>query len=366
MRIPLIHFLAVRPVSEKYLAQTIGCSVAECRQVLEKVGKEYRLDKSKWDLNDKFFKELDPYFFNYPSQDDRKLAIDRAISAFDRQRISSGDPMWQKLLPVHERGKGKSLSKLELKKEAPRIQKATTPRINVQATENTATGGLTPSNDSDAKLDRLAPSDAEAKAPSGPRGPAVKPKPGDRQPKKGPPQKSTRASKVQKPKDTKKDSRKGAAKAQAKSSEFVHDSDEDEDEEMTDASAQQGKPDTLKNTPVDAKNPLAAPASKPRSKDAPTKAKSNGITAVQRQSPSALHSQTADKRPPLPTPPIQTASIDPQTAVIHRHPLHNLCHGSVLQARLTNPRRLAPHLQPMLQTSTLTAVYFLPRRLRPR
>lgn len=242
IRCPLIHFLAVRPVSEKYLAQTLRCSTGECKEVLERVGRPYRLDHSKWDLTDKAYRELDVHRFKYPSEDDRQLAVDRAVTAYDRLRLPHHDALWQRLLPVHERGRGKVLSKLHLR-EAPKVQKAMTPRINVQATDDTRPGGTTPSNDSDTRLDRLAPSDAEPTARSKSGDSTKKSKISEKAVKKSPSMAPINPTKVHKskgmaspkaPADTKKGAKKGAPVKVgiAKSSEFVHDSDEDEDEDM--------------------------------------------------------------------------------------------------------------------------------------
>ena len=166
IRIPLIHFLAVRPVSLKYLVHTLRCEEKDCLEVLDRVGKQYRLDESKWDLSDKAFKELDVWQFGYKTADDRQSAIDRAISSFDRSRLARTHPLWQKLLPFHERGKGKVLSNLNL--SDPSAQRGATPRIQVQPSTDSATNQQTPGNDSDARQDRLAPSDAESMARSNP------------------------------------------------------------------------------------------------------------------------------------------------------------------------------------------------------
>lgn len=321
IRTPLIHFLAVRPVSEKYLAQTLGCKETDCRDVLEKVGKEYRLDKSKWDLNDKSYRELDPYQFPYPSQDDRQLAIDRAVSAHDRQRIAHSDQLWQKLLPFHERGKGKCLSILEMKKkEAAKAQKAMTPKINVQATEDAATGRLTPSNDSDTRPDRLAPSDAEPKVRSGSSRPANKNKPGDKeaQTKKSLSKNPIKSTKVQKSKtkplpkaaESKAGARKGTqTKTQAISSEFVHDSDEEEDEDMTDASVLQKQGSGSKDTPIAMQKPPTPATADSLSKDLFTKTKVNKVLENQQKKPSTPRIQTADKRPPTSSSPCPDSKI---------------------------------------------------------
>ena len=307
IRLPLIHFLAVRPVSEKYLAQTLCCEQSECREVLDRVGKKFRLDESKWDLTDKAYRELDAYGFQYPTQDDRQLAIDRAVTAYDRLRLSHSDPLWQKLLPLHERGRGKVISKLNLK-EGPKVQKAMTPRINVQATDDAATGKLTPSNDSDTR--RLAPSDAESRVRSKSKDSVQKSKGGDVEARtkkllSKSPMEPTKAQKSkEKPQsktaDAKKVAKKGPTpKVVAKSSEFVHDSDEDEDEDMTDVSTLQSKPNASKPSAAIGKASPTASASKhsPPKRSQHTKPTTAGDVKSQ-QKPSTPHHQIAEKRPP--------------------------------------------------------------------
>lgn len=159
LREPLIHLLAVRPVSAKFLAQKVGSTQDEIVEVLQKVGKPYRLDPSKWDLIDRTYKDLDVWRFRYPDQQDRQLAIDRAASAFDRMRLSQGEWLWQTLYPRRERGRGKTLSNLNHLHKGP-IKQSTTPRIHVQQPEGSADQGRLNGSESDRK-DRLAPSDAE-------------------------------------------------------------------------------------------------------------------------------------------------------------------------------------------------------------
>ena len=238
LRIPLIHLLAVRPVSEKFLAQKIACSQEECREVLEKVGKHARLDTSKWDLSDRSFKELDVWKFNYPCQDDRQLAIDKAVSAFDRMRLSREDKLWQMLLTKEERGKGKILSNLNLH-QGP-IQRSNTPKINVQTTDDAGNGGHTTGNDSDVKKEGLAPSDAEPMARSQSQDQVKKKKISEKEAQSRrllstKPRKPTPAPKpkIKETKETnpglKKTVKKsGPSTSTIKSTEFVHDSDEDE------------------------------------------------------------------------------------------------------------------------------------------
>ncbi|KAI9837116.1 MAG: hypothetical protein M1819_000767 [Sarea resinae] len=113
LRIPLVHLLAVRAASQSELARMTHSPKEDCLQVLQKVGKVSKSAKD-WELTDRAYKELDVWTFAYPSQDERQGAIDNAISAFDRMRVSRDDKLWQMLLPKSERGKGVILSKLHL------------------------------------------------------------------------------------------------------------------------------------------------------------------------------------------------------------------------------------------------------------
>lgn len=334
LKIPLIHFLAVRPVSEKYLGQTLGCDQEDCVEVLHRVGKPYRLDPSKWDLNDKAFKDLDLWQFNYPTADDRQLAIDRAISSFDRLRLPRSHPLWQKLLPYHERNKGKVLSNLNL--SDPKAQRGATPRIQVQSTDDSAVARQTPGHDSDTRQDRLAPSDAEMKAKQKP-GKAHKSSQGndgDVRSKAPLSKESKKVGQTTKAKDnprgkptaTKKRGQKaGGTEVVAKSSEFVHDSDEDGDDDMMDAPTPKEKPSTPKVNGTPAKRALAtdrdndmrdtpakrAKTSTPKSTasvakknpelNASISAKGKGAVAEPAKSqkkPNDAPARTAEKRPP--------------------------------------------------------------------
>ena len=242
LRIPMIHLLAVRPVSTKFLAQKICCPEQDCLDVLEKVGRKHSLDSSKWDLLDRSFKELDIFKFPYPQDDDRQLAINRAISAFDRMRLSREEKVWQMLLPADERGKGKVLSKLNL--HAGPIPKSGTPRINLQPTEDPNGGGQETGNDSD-RRDRLAPSDAEPMARSSSHDQPKKTKISEREqqskrllaknPKKAAPATKPKESQAKGKKATGRKAPAASSATGPKSTEFVHDSDEDED--MTEVQA---------------------------------------------------------------------------------------------------------------------------------
>lgn len=237
LREALIHLLAVRPVSEKFIAQKLACTEQECCEVLNKVGKRARLDPMKWDLSDRAFKELDPWKFNYERQEDRALAVDRAVSAFDRMRLSTQDKVWQMLLPKADRGKNKVLSKLKLHSGPLQVN---TPKIHVQSTDDLAKDNL--ANDSDRK-DRLAPSDAEPMVRSKSNDQIRKKRVSDReaQAKRLLSKNPKKALNSVKPKGAvKKGTKKASANPNVKSTEFVHDS--DEDASMADAVAPTAPP----------------------------------------------------------------------------------------------------------------------------
>ncbi len=221
-------------MSEKFLAQQTRCSPEECLEVLQKVGKPWRLDASKWELSDRGYKDLDLWKFPYPSQDDRQMAIENATKAFDRMRLSRADGLWQLLLPKEERGKGKVLSRLNLH-EGP-IQKSSTPRIHVQQPEEATGGGYGTGTESDGRRGGLLPSGGEDMARSKSHEPIKKTKVSEReaQSKRLLSKNPKRTTQAAKPKETKPKETKPAQKKETttsgnkvKSAEFVHDSDEE-------------------------------------------------------------------------------------------------------------------------------------------
>ncbi|KAL8656383.1 MAG: hypothetical protein Q9210_000310 [Variospora velana] len=261
LKIPLLHLVAIRPMSLKFLANKVGCSQDECKQVLEKIGKPARLDPEKWDLSDKAFKELDVWKFAYELENDRELAIEHAVSAYDRMRLSREDKLWQMLLPKVERGKGKVLSKLQLH-QGP-IQKSSTPKIHVQRTTEDQVNDNTLNVEGEEKH-HLAPADATPMARSQSSDQIKKKRVSEREaqskrllstkPKKA--GATPKASDASKKKVTKKGSASGP---NVKSTEFVHDS--DEDGEMEDVATAAPKP-ALKPTLKPASQPAAKPTSK--------------------------------------------------------------------------------------------------------
>ncbi|KAI4205156.1 MAG: hypothetical protein LQ346_001489 [Caloplaca aetnensis] len=246
LKVPLLHLVAIRPMSLKFLANKVGCSQDECKQVLEKIGNPARLDPDKWDLSDKAFKELDVWKFAYELDDDRELAIEHAVSAYDRMRLSREDKLWQMLLPKAERGKGRVLSKLQLH-QGP-IQKSSTPRIQVQRTTEDQVNGNTTNTEGEEKH-RLAPGDATPMARSQSSDHIKRKRVSEQEAQSkrllsGKPKKASSAPKASDGLEKKVTKKAVPTAPNAKSSEYVHDSDEDED--MDDVITSAPKPTVTK------------------------------------------------------------------------------------------------------------------------
>lgn len=227
LKVPFIHLLAVRAVSAKFLARVTRASLDDCTALTQKYGVENRLNRDKFDLKDKAYKDLDVWNFPYPSQEDRQEAIENAISAFDRMRISRTDKQWQMLLPKEERGKGKCLSRLNLSTGP--IKKPATSRVQAQNADDK--DGDTTGHETDRASTSGAKTATTQKKRTGEKDSAAA--------KKAPAKGKITTNSTLTGRVTKKAERKPAAKpdAKVKSAEYVHESDEDEDTEMPDVPA---------------------------------------------------------------------------------------------------------------------------------
>jgi RNA polymerase II elongation factor ELL len=306
LKVPLIHLLAVRAVSTKFLAKQTRASIEDCDALARKYGIENKFNPEKFDLKDRAFRDLDVWNFPYPSQEDRQEAIENAISAFDRQRISRSDKLWQMLLPKEERGKGKCLSRLDLRTGP--VKKPLTPRIQVEdaGKEGDTTG---PETDKASGNGRLTPTPRSA--PTTQKKPADKKAPAKSTTAKKNPTNSTLTGRVLKNRD-----RKATSKPDGKfkSAEFVHDSDED-DTDMADASASEQpapeKPKPQPKAPVKQTKPtvtrepfhVPTPRVDPPER-APPKAESPSKTAAKSPATKRLPSSRppAQKSPQKPSP----------------------------------------------------------------
>ncbi|KAJ8110375.1 hypothetical protein OPT61_g6770 [Boeremia exigua] len=115
LRVPVIHLLARESATEASLARTCRTSAASMRELLPKIAKRSSQDTDKWQLTDKSFREINPHHFPYSTCEERDQAIEGAIKAFDRLRLTKDDKLWQILLPREERGQGKCLSRSKVK-----------------------------------------------------------------------------------------------------------------------------------------------------------------------------------------------------------------------------------------------------------
>jgi RNA polymerase II elongation factor ELL len=122
MKIPIVHLLAMQPVSTEDIIRTTHIPKLDLEAVVSKIAQNV---EGKWKLLDRAYKDLNVWDFGYRTQEDRQLAIDNAIRAYDRTRVGKEENTWQLLLPKEERGKGKVLSKLHL--SAPQTNRGSTP-----------------------------------------------------------------------------------------------------------------------------------------------------------------------------------------------------------------------------------------------
>lgn len=109
----LIHLLAIKPSTSSSIQEMTAITAPLLQQLLDQLCEQSGTKKNPvWSLSPRRFKELDVWNFPYSSDSDRQLAIDSAISALDKQRVHPSDRLWQLLLPLDERNKGKTLSRL--------------------------------------------------------------------------------------------------------------------------------------------------------------------------------------------------------------------------------------------------------------
>lgn len=135
IKIPLIHLLAIRPLTSRGVAEKLRAPRDEVEKILEKVARDTSVGDGRKELKEKSYRELNVHKFNYRTSEDRQSAIANAITAYDRIRVDKKDPLWQLLLPEQERGKGKCLSKLNFDKPA-QVPSHATPRPGDDGNDN--------------------------------------------------------------------------------------------------------------------------------------------------------------------------------------------------------------------------------------
>jgi RNA polymerase II elongation factor ELL len=290
LRVPLIHLLAIRPVSEKFLAQQTRSSKENCLAILQKSGRENRLDPSKWELSDRTYKELDVWSFKYPSEEDRKAAIENAISAFDRMRLSTDDMIWQRLLPKEERGKGKVLSRHDFRNGP--LAGRNTPRINVQPADD---GGNTTGTETDTGRGRLTPNAGEGMVRSRSQDTFKKTRVSEKEAMSKRllsknPLKAQQKIAERENREKEKKAKKAAPKVESKykSAEFVEDSDEEDDVEMKDVPIEK----CIEVKPKKVENPV-------KKQPAPVTFKKEGVKSEQTKDRMATQSKTSNHKKQL-------------------------------------------------------------------
>ncbi|KAI8628918.1 hypothetical protein F5Y19DRAFT_464887 [Xylariaceae sp. FL1651] len=130
----LVHELAARDQPFEHLQDVWMGADADLKPTVEKVA-DFNKSTEKWTLKKIYWRELDVWNYDYDSPQDRQSAIENAIKAYDKQRIGTSDPVWERLLPREDRGKGIVLSKLQAT-IAKRSTIVSTPKISVQKTED--------------------------------------------------------------------------------------------------------------------------------------------------------------------------------------------------------------------------------------
>ncbi|KAJ6442963.1 COM1 regulatory protein [Purpureocillium lavendulum] len=134
-RVVLVHELAVKARSTDYLRKKWPGRDEDFMSMMEKTA-DYDSDSKTWTIRKSGWKELDVWKYDYASREDRQAAIDNAIRQYDKQRLSSSEVEWERLLPKEERGKGKCLSRLQANLARGPVEP--TPKIKVQKAEESS------------------------------------------------------------------------------------------------------------------------------------------------------------------------------------------------------------------------------------
>ncbi|KAK0384069.1 hypothetical protein NLU13_8158 [Sarocladium strictum] len=113
-RAPLVHELAVEDRTLEYLREKWDGNESEMLPALNKIA-DQQPDGKTWTMRRAYYKELDVYSYAYDASEEREKAIKNAVKAFDKMRLSSREPEWERLNAPEDRGKGICLSSLQAK-----------------------------------------------------------------------------------------------------------------------------------------------------------------------------------------------------------------------------------------------------------
>lgn len=272
-RSPIIHELAVqeqtfRDLFDKYDKGT----EKEFTAALNKVA-DFDDNLQKWALKKMYWKELDVFEYPYDRDEDRQKAVDNAIKQYDRMRLGSSDPHWQKLLPKAERNKGLCLSKLQ----AAIANKGTSaPKISVQkADASSASGGDSEKDDSASSAAKKGKGEPMSRSSSQSLPGKKKPSASEAQHKrllsdsKKPVPAAKASPKVSPTKSTTSAKAPGAKGGRVLSKEFISDSDSDDDEVPLSSSMPKAKGGIAGPTVKPAERPVEKPKATDKPKEAP-------------------------------------------------------------------------------------------------
>ncbi|KAI2468726.1 hypothetical protein F4781DRAFT_397171 [Annulohypoxylon bovei var. microspora] len=151
----LVHELASRDQTFEHLADVWKGTGIDLKPTIEKVA-NFDASSKKWSLKKMYWKELDVWNYDYRN-DDRAAAIENATKQYDKQRISTSAPEWEKLLAPSERGKGIVLSKLQTNLAKGNLTPV--PRVSSQKTDDS--GNKSDVDSSKAKGEAMARSNSQ-------------------------------------------------------------------------------------------------------------------------------------------------------------------------------------------------------------
>jgi RNA polymerase II elongation factor ELL len=292
IRKPVIHLLAVEPMTEKELRERISHGAQdELKAALLKVSDLNEATK-KWELRKTFYKELDVWSYDYAKAEDRQRAIDNAVKQYDKMRLNVSEPQWDKLLEKSERGTGKCLSKLQAQIAAGPVARA--PKINVQKAEDS--GRDTPNGEDDIFTDKkVSKLKGESMARSASQPPTTKTKKVSEKESQAKRLLSKNPAKsAAKPAPTKK-ALQPKAGTKVLSSEFVNDSDEEDDYPMA-QSKPAPKPPVKRSREEDIDtSDSSIPLAKKVKKDAPAAHRVSDASQSSRTTSTSHYSSSSSK-----------------------------------------------------------------------
>ncbi|KAI0126461.1 hypothetical protein BJ170DRAFT_406876 [Xylariales sp. AK1849] len=168
LRSTIVHELAVRDQSYEYLKERWTGSEADLKTTLSKVADHI---DTKWSMKKLYWKDLDVWNYNYSPSENRQLAVENAKKQYDKQRLGTTAPEWERLLKEEDRGKGIVLSKLQ----------ATLAKGNITPVPRAPKPEDGSKNSSDESVKGKAGGEAMARSNSQPMGSKPKPKVSDRE-----------------------------------------------------------------------------------------------------------------------------------------------------------------------------------------